>query len=164
MTLVAWPHSGCILVVKTQRKMTKTVQKREFSFTKFWASKTASSQRITHILFRKPFGSMSISKGKVDIYNHFILYIMFQRRNIVLTFKINARVHFRLFSCINSHSRDTFWITNSFPRNFFYNSSFNFALGQKTFWMVFWISRKNFEISGLTTFQVSKYVELKIYK
>ena len=29
--------------------MTKTVQKREFSFTKFWASKTASSQRITHI-------------------------------------------------------------------------------------------------------------------
>ena len=34
---------------KTQRKMTKTVQKREFSFTKFWASKTASSQRITHI-------------------------------------------------------------------------------------------------------------------
>ena len=31
--------------------MTRTVQKREFSFTKFWASKTASSQRITHILF-----------------------------------------------------------------------------------------------------------------
>ena len=41
---------------------------------------------LRYILFRKIFGSVFIFKGKVDIYDHFILYIMFQRRNIVLTF------------------------------------------------------------------------------